>query len=51
MYKQKGKALPDYKSESLIGSPNKLKPFVDVLSKRKHDTLLNLANKKETNVT
>jgi hypothetical protein len=51
MYKQERKALLDYKSESLISSFNRLKPLVNAFSKERHDTLLELANKKGTDVT
>jgi hypothetical protein len=43
--------LPDYESESLVSSLNKLKPFVDVPSKERRNTLLKLADKERTNVT
>jgi hypothetical protein len=42
--------LPDYESESPVNSSDRLKPFVDAPSKGRHDTLLNLADKKRTNV-
>jgi hypothetical protein len=50
-YGQEGKALPDYKSESPVGSPNRLEPFVDAPGKGRRDTLLELADEEETNVT
>jgi hypothetical protein len=50
IYKQKGKVLPDYKSKSPVSFLNRLKPFVNAPDKRKHNTLLKLANKEETNV-
>jgi hypothetical protein len=49
-YKQKGKALPDHELESPVSSPNRLKPLVDALGKGRRDTLLDLADKKRTNV-
>jgi hypothetical protein len=50
MYKQKGKVLPDYKSESSVSSPDRLKLFVDAPGKRRRNTLLELADEEETNV-
>jgi hypothetical protein len=49
-YKQERKALPDYKSESLVSFFNRLKLLINVFSKRRHDILLKLVNKEETNV-
>jgi hypothetical protein len=49
-HKQKRKVLSGYKSESPISSFNKLKYFVNILSKKRHNTLLKLANKKGTNI-
>jgi hypothetical protein len=43
--------LLDHESESPVGSPNKLKPFVDASGKGRHDTLLKLADKEGTDVT
>jgi hypothetical protein len=43
--------LSDYKSESLVGSFNRLEPLVNALSKGRRDTLLNLTDKKRTDVT
>jgi hypothetical protein len=50
MYKQNEKTLPDYKSKSPVSFFNRLKPFVDVPSKKNNNTLLKLTNKKKTNV-
>jgi hypothetical protein len=48
-YKQK-KILSDYKSESPISSSNKLKHLVNAFGKKRHNTLLKVINKKETNI-
>jgi hypothetical protein len=44
------KALPDHESESPVGSPNRLEPLVDAPGKRRHNTLLELADKEGTDV-
>jgi hypothetical protein len=43
--------LSDHKSESPVSSPNRLKHLVDAPGKGRHDTLLELADKEETDVT
>jgi hypothetical protein len=42
--------LPDYKSESPVGFPDRLEPFVNAFGKGRHNTLLKLADKEGTDV-
>jgi hypothetical protein len=51
MYGQEGKVLLDHKSESPVGSSNRLKPLVNAPGKGRRDTLLDLADEEETDVT